>query len=358
MTSRRDFLRQSGLATAAVLLGRSELKAQQGQPAPDAGQNPASGQNVPAAQNAPGQNPAGQPNAAAQTNSNPAVQPNPTLPDQLRTAAANETIKTTKLTDTIFLLQGVGGNVVCQIGPDGKLVIDSQISTGTNHLLDALGKLDAHPLKQLVNTHWHFDHTDGNAALHLAGAFILAQDNTRIRLSSAQYMQVYDVHFSAAPDAALPQQTFADTETLWVNNDETHLQYAPFAHTDSDIFIHFIRGNVIHAGDLWFNGMYPLIDTSSGGTINGMIKGVDAVLALADERTKIVPGHGALGDKAALEAYREMLVTVADSVEKLKAQGDTVGQAVAAKPTATLDAQWAKGAIKPDTFVALVYDSL
>ncbi|MGC2638796.1 MAG: MBL fold metallo-hydrolase [Acidobacteriaceae bacterium] len=352
MTSRRDFLRQSGLATAAVLLGRRELQAQQGQTAPDGGQNPASGQTPPAAQS-----PAGQANAA-QPNSNPAIQPNPTLPDQLRTAAANETIKTTKLTDTIFLLQGVGGNVVCQIGPDGKLVIDSQISTGTNHLLDALGKLDAHPLKLLVNTHWHFDHTDGNAALHLAGAFIIAQDNTRTRLKNPQYMQVYDVHFSSAPDAALPQQTFADTETLWVNNDETHLQYAPFAHTDSDIFIHFTRGNVIHTGDLWFNGMYPLIDLSSGGTINGMIKGVDAVLALADERTKIVPGHGALGDKAALEGYRQMLVTVADSVEKLKAQGQTVEQAVAARPTASLDAQWAKGSIKPDTFVALVYDSL
>jgi cyclase len=323
MTTRRDFLWQSGMAAGTALLARAGLVAQ----------TAASG--------------------------NPALQPNPTLPDQLRTAAATETIKVTKLTDTIFLLQGVGGNIVCQIGPDGKIVIDSQISTGTHHLLEALGKLDAKPVKLLINTHWHFDHTDGNAALHLEGAFIVAQDNTRARLKSPQYMQVYDIHFPAAPDAALPQLTFADTTTLWVNNDQLNLVYAPDAHTDSDIFIHFVKGNVIHAGDLWFNGMYPLIDLSSGGTINGMIKGVDAVLELADDHTRIVPGHGALGDKTALGAYREMLVTVANRVEKLKAGGSTVDQAVAASPTADLDATWAKmGPLKPATFVALVYESL
>lgn len=297
---------------------------------------------------------------AAQTaNTDPAVQPNPTLPDQLRTAAATETIKTTKLTDTISLLQGVGGNIVCQIGPDGKVVIDSGIATGTRQLLDALAKLDEHRLRLLINTHWHFDHTDGNAVLHLqGGAVIIAHDNTRVRLASPQYLRTYDVHFPAAPEAALPQDTFPDSCTLWVNNDELSLVHTPDAHTDTDIFIHFVKGNVIHAGDLWFNGMYPLIDLSSGGTINGMIRGVDAVLARADEHTKIVPGHGALGDKTALVAYRTMLTTVADRVNKLKASGNTVEQAVAAKPTADLDATWAKGSIKPDTFVALVYDSL
>lgn len=335
MKTRRDFLLQSGLATAAMLLTRGNLPAQQ---------PTSSAQTMPP--------------APAQPGSNPAVQPNPDLPNQLRTAAATETIKTTRLTDTIYLLQGVGGNVVCQTGPDGKLVIDSGISTGTNHLLDALNKLAPQPLHLLVNTHWHFDHTDGNAALHLAGAFVIAQDNTRIRLASPQYMEVYDVHFPAAPDAALPQETFAESNTLWVNNDQENLTHAPNAHTDSDIFIHFVKGNVIHTGDLWFNGMYPLIDLSSGGSVNGMIRGVDQVIALADERTKIVPGHGPLGNKNALEAYREMLVTVADRVEKLKAQGNTVEQAIAARPTADLDATWGKGPLKPDTFVAIVYNSL
>lgn len=335
MRTRRDFLVQSGMATAAMLLTGGNLPAQQQTPPTQA-----------------------TPSAPAQPSSNPAVQPNPDLPNQLRTAAANETIKTTKLTDTVFLLQGVGGNIVCQIGPDGKLVIDAGISTGTNHLLDAINKLGPQPLHLLVNTHWHFDHTDGNAALHLAGAFVIAQDNTRIRLAAPQYMEVYDVHFPAAPDAALPQETFPESNTLWINNDQENLVHAPSAHTDSDIFIHFVRGNVIHTGDLWFNGMYPLIDLSSGGSINGMIRGVDQVIALADERTRIVPGHGPLGNKTALESYREMLVTVANRVEKLKAGGSTVEQAIAAKPTSDLDATWAKGPIKPATFVAIVYDSL
>ncbi len=332
MKTRREFLAGAGIATAAWLT-RGTVLAQA--PGPSAG----------AAQAAP-------------ANTNPAVQPNPDLAQQLRTAAATEKIKTTKLTDTIFLLQGVGGNVVCQIGPDGKVLIDSGISTGTDHLKDALEKLDAHRLKLLINTHWHFDHTDGNAALHLEGAFILAQDNTRARLLKPQTIQTYAAKFPAAPDAGLPQQTFPEAETLWVNNDQEDLVHAPDAHTDSDIFIHFNQGNVIHTGDLWFNGMYPLIDIGSGGTINGMIRGVDQVLVRADDRTKIVPGHGQLGDKPALQGYREMLVEVADRVEKLKAQGKTVEEAVAAKPTADLDATWGKGSIQPGTFVALVYDSL
>ncbi len=336
MVSRRDFLVRSGMAGAAWL-GHTAM-----------------GQAAPSTQQA-----ATSPQAAPATPPPPGVQPEPDLLQKLETYASTETIRTTKLRDTLFLLEGVGGNIVCQIGPDGKLLIDAQMAAGTQHLLDALGKLDAQPLKLLVNTHWHPDHTDGNAALHLAGAFIIAQINTRVRLQSPQYMAAYELHVPAAPDAALPQETFDETSTLWVNNDQEDLIHAPYAHTDSDIFVHFHNGNVIHTGDLWFNGMYPLIDTSTGGTINGMIKGVDAVLALADEQTKVVPGHGPLGDKAALQNYRTMLVTVADRVEKLKAQGDTVEQAIAAKPTADLDAAWTKpGAIQPNTFVALVYESL
>ena len=288
----------------------------------------------------------------------PAQQPAPNLIQSFHTAGANTPIKTTKLTDTVFLLQGVGGNIVVHIGPDGKLMIDSSVATAAPRIRETLEKLDAHPLKLLINTHWHFDHTDGNAAMHDQGAFIIAQENTRVRLSTTQRVEILSTTFPAAPTSGLPQATFIDTETLFYDNDELHLTHTPNAHTDSDIFIRFINANVIHTGDLWFNGFYPLIDNSSGGTVNGMIRGVDQVIELADDKTKIVPGHGPLGDKSGLAVYREMLATVANRVEKLKIAGQTLEQVIAQKPTADLDNTWAKGNMKPDMFVTVVYNTL
>jgi len=287
----------------------------------------------------------------------PSPPPN-SLMQSMRTAGATTPIKTTKLTDTIFLLQGVGGNMMAQIGPDGKLLIDSSVATASRAIVQALGKLNGSPLKLLLNTHWHFDHTDGNAALHDAGAFIIAQENTRLRLSTPQKVKILNLEFPASPTGGLPQLTFVDNEKLYFDNDELDMVHAPNAHTDSDIFVHFVNGNVIHTGDLWFNGMYPLIDDSTGGTMNGMIQGVDQVLAIADDRTKIVSGHGPLGDKRALQKYRDMLSTVANRIEKLKIAGQTLEQVIAAKPTTDLDSAWSSGRMTPDMFVTVVYNTL
>ena len=287
----------------------------------------------------------------------PAPAPN-SLMQSMRAAGATTPIKTAKLTDTIFLLQGVGGNMVAQIGPDGKLLIDSSVATASRAIVQTLGKLNGSPLKLLLNTHWHFDHTDGNAALHDAGAFIIAQENTRLRLSTPQKMKLFNLDFPASPTGGLPQLTFVDSEKLYFDNDELDMVHAPNAHTDSDIFVHFVSGNVIHTGDLWFNGFYPLIDDSTGGTVNGMIQGVDQVLTLADDKTKIVPGHGPLGDKRALQKYRDMLSTVANRIEKLKIAGQTLDQVIAAKPTADLDGAWGSGRMTPDLFVTVVYNTL
>jgi cyclase len=324
MPTRRSFLKQSGLVAAATLIpgiSRAQQLTQQNTPAPNT------------------------------------TQPQSII-QQLRAAATTTPIQLTKLRDTVFLLQSVGGNIVCQIGPDGKLLIDSGIATGARRLLQSIEKFDAHALKILINTHWHFDHTDGNAVLHDAGAFIIAQENTRLRLSTPQVVKAMGYQFPPVSTSALPQVTFSDREKVYFNNDQLDLIHAPNAHTDSDIFIHLQNANVIHTGDLWSNGMYPLIDDGTGGTINGMMQGVDQCIELADEKTKIVPGHGALGDKDALQKYREMLSTVANRVERLKIAGQTLNQVVAAKPTADLDSIWAKGNIKPDLFVTLVYNTL
>jgi glyoxylase-like metal-dependent hydrolase (beta-lactamase superfamily II) len=281
-----------------------------------------------------------------------------TLLQSMRAAAAVATIETTKLTDTLFLLQGVGANVVAFVGPDGKLLIDAGMATGSRRLLEALTKLAPHPLKLLINTSWLFDHTDGNAALHLAGAFILAQENTRLRLAGPRKIPMFNLDLPSAPASALPQQTFSDREKLYFDNDELDLVHAPNASTNSDVFVHFVNANVIHTGELWFNSAYPLIETSSGGTINGMIQGVDQILELADDQTKIVPSHGKPGSKTDLAAYRQMLTTIANRVEKLKIAGQTLDQVIAANVTADLDKEWSHGEMTPTMFLTAVYTTL
>ncbi|QNI33030.1 MBL fold metallo-hydrolase [Alloacidobacterium dinghuense] len=299
---------------------------------------------------------------STQAQSGQPAQPAAPAPDRLqqfRTAGATTPIQVTKLRDTLFLLQGVGGNMVAQTGPDGKVLIDSSAATAASRLKDTLRQLAPHPMKLLINTHWHFDHTDGNAALHDdMGAFIMAQENTRNRLATAQEIAFFHLKLQPSPTSALPQQTFIDKEKIFINNDELDLVNMPDAHTDTDIYIHFAGGNVLHCGDVFFNGVYPFIDASTGGTINGMIRGADACLAVADDKTKIVPGHGPLGDKDALQKYRDMLAAIATKVEKLKSSGQSLDQVIAAKPTSDFDAAWGKGSLKPDQFVELVYSTL
>lgn len=322
LTTRRSFLKSSGMAASAALCTNRFLFASQTQP---------------------------------QQEAQPAA---PNIIQSMLAAGPTTPIRSTKITDTLFLLQGVGGNMLLRIGPDGKLLIDSSVATASHRLLQTLDKLGTHPLKLLINTHWHFDHTSGNAVLHDEGAFIVAHENTRLRLSTPQHMTLLNLSFQPSPTSALPQQTFTDREKLFFNSEEFDLVHTPNAHTDSDIYIHVVNANVIHTGDLWFNGMYPLIDESSGGTINGMIRGVDEILQLADDKTKLIPGHGPLGDKPALTNYREMLAAIANKIEKMKIAGQSLAQVIAQKPTAEMDATWGKGSMTPNMFVTVVYNTL
>jgi cyclase len=326
MMTRRGFLK--GSAIAAGLLGLERRSFSQG------GQNP----------------------PAAPASQAPNQQPN--LLQTMRNAASSTPIQTVKVTSTMFLLQGVGGNMVAQIGPDGKLLVDSGMATAAPALLQLLSKIGPNPLKLLINTCWLFDHTDGNAALHQAGAFIIAQENTRVRLSAPQRIPLLNLWLNSAPNEALPQLTFADSDKLYFDNDQIEMVHVPNAQTDSDIFVHWINANVIHTGAVYYNGSYPLIDGTSGGSINGLIRAVDQVLDATDDKTKVVPGHGPLGDKRSLQKYRDMLATVANRIEKMRIGGQSLQQVLAAKPTADLDATWGHGTISPETFVTGIYNTL
>lgn len=345
MVTRRTFLANSVIAAASTFALRDSLFAAQ--------------TSVPPPQPQPKQQPKAvpqPPQPAPATPQPPQVQE--TLLKSMRAAAANATIKTTKVTDTVLLLQSVGANIVVLKGPDGKLLIDSGMATGVPHLLDTLHNIGPHSLKLLINTSWLFDHTDGNAALNAAGAFIIAQENVRARLSAPQKISMFHLDLPPAAASALPSSTFGDSEKLYWNNEALDLVHAPNASTDSDIFIHFNHANILHAGELWYNTGYPVIDSDSGGTINGMIQGLDRVLQLADERTKIIPSHGDVGNKGNLSDYREMLATVANRVEKMKIAGQSLQQVVAEHPTSDLDAQWSHGEITPEMFLTSVYNTL
>jgi glyoxylase-like metal-dependent hydrolase (beta-lactamase superfamily II) len=275
-----------------------------------------------------------------------------------RAGAATTPIKTTRLADNVFLLQGAGGNMVLQTGPQGNLLIDSSFATAVPKIVEAIAAVAKSAPDTLINTHWHFDHTDGNQGLHAAGFKIVAHQKTRERLAAPQTMKMFGFTLPAAPEAALPVVTFTDSMRLWHNGDTVDLVHFDPAHTDTDIYIHFRQADVVHLGDTWFNGTYPFIDEGTGGNIGGMIRANERALAAAGDSTKIVPGHGPLGTKADLQKFHDMLSGVRDKVGALKAAGATEQEAIAKKPTAEFDSIWAKGMMNGDAFAGIVYRTL
>jgi cyclase len=276
-------------------------------------------------------------------------------------------IQTQKLADNVAMLSGPGGSVVVLNGPDGKFVVDTFVAPAWPKLKAALDGLGNAPVKYVIDTHWHFDHTDNNAPLHAAGATVLAHENAKKRMSEPHDLPILyrgadgalaDLHFDPSPAEALPQQTFAASYKLQANGESLTLQHVAPAHTDSDIYVHFQKANVISMGDLFFNGMFPYLDPGTGGSITGNIAACDKILSLAGNSTKIVPGHGPLGDKADLTKFRDMLVTARDRVQKLKSAGKSAQEGVAEKPFTDLDPVWGKGIINSDQFVQIVYLTL
>jgi len=209
-----------------------------------------------------------------------------------------------------------------------------------------------------LNTHWHFDHTGGNENFGKVGAVIVAHENVRKRMSSEQLIEFLGMPTRPSPEQALPIVTFTTEVTFHLNGDEVHVFHVARAHTDGDAIVHFKESNVIHLGDVFFNKLYPFIDTSSGGTIDGMIAAADTVLALANDDTRLIPGHGPLATKGDLRNYRDMLSTIAGRVKTQIKDGKTLGDIIASKPTVEFDEAWGKGFIRPNKFVEMLWRNL
>jgi glyoxylase-like metal-dependent hydrolase (beta-lactamase superfamily II) len=267
-------------------------------------------------------------------------------------------IKAETVAGGVWMLTGAGGNIGVCAGPDGVFLIDDQFAPLTEKIRAAVAKISDRPIRFLLNTHFHGDHTGGNENLGKAGVLIVAHDNVRTRLSTEQFNAFFNRKTPPAPAAALPVVTFADAVTFHLNGDEIHAFHVPPAHTDGDSVVHFRKANAVHMGDLFFNGLYPFIDTGAGGSIDGMIAAVDLVLGRTDAKTRFIPGHGPLGDRAALQAFRDMLAGVRDRIRPLVEAGKTLEEIRAAKPTAEWDEKWGKGFMKPEQFVGIVVDGM
>jgi glyoxylase-like metal-dependent hydrolase (beta-lactamase superfamily II) len=273
-------------------------------------------------------------------------------------ASATAKISVQTLRRSVSVLLGPGGNIAVLTGPDGKLIVDAGIVTASLNVSAALARISSDPIKQLINTHWHFDHTGGNERLHEAGASILAHENTRKHLLVDTRVEGWKYTFPAAPAGAIPSTVFRDNHTLHFNNTTLILKHYAPAHTDSDISVYLAEADFLHVGDTFWNRDYPFIDYSTGGGIDGQIRAAEANLAMATDKTIVISGHGAIGARTDLVLFRDVLVEIRDKVAALKKQGRSLPEVVAAKPSARYDAEWGNLFMTPSAFLALVYQGV
>ena len=267
-------------------------------------------------------------------------------------------IKTETLAPGVHVLFGAGGNIGVSTGPDGNVLIDDQFAPLTPKILAAVKTLSPGPVRFVINTHWHYDHTGGNENFGKIGTVIVAHDNVRKRMATDQFIALLKMTVPASPAVALPVVTFDASSSLHLNGEDIRAVHVGSAHTDGDALVVFTKANVIHMGDTFMSDSYPFIDLSSGGSARGLLMAHDRGLALGNATTKYIPGHGPVTDRATLAAYRAMLAAVIARVETLQREGRSAAQIVAAKPTAAFDARWGKGFMKPDMFVGAVAESL
>lgn len=277
-----------------------------------------------------------------------------TLPVAAQQDFSKVEIKAQKLNDTTWMLVGSGGNIGLSVGEDAAFIIDDQYAPLSPKITAAIAQITPKPVKFVINTHWHGDHTGGNQSFGKAGSIIVAHDNVRKRLTSEQFIEFFNMRTKPEPREALPVITFAQGLSLHLNGEEVRVIHVPKAHTDGDSIVHFTRSDIVHMGDTYFNGMYPFIDSDTGGSPEGVIAACDQALKVATDKTQVIPGHGPLSNATELKAYRDMLAAVTNKVKALVAQGKKLDEIVAAKPSADYDEKWGKGFVKPDQFAKML----
>lgn len=262
------------------------------------------------------------------------------------------------LRGNLTVIMGSGGNITVLSDKEGKFLVDAGISKSKDKLKAALDKISPAPLRYVVNTHWHWDHTDGNEWLHAAGATIVAQKNTLKHLTETTHVNAWNWTFAPVPKGARP--------TLIVNNEKifkfsgTRIEVGNFGHghTDGDLWVYFEKADVLALGDTFWNGFYPYIDNEDGGSIDGAINWANKAAERTTDHTIVIPGHGAVGTRTQLIEFRDMLVTVRNNVADLKKQGKSLDEIIAAKPTAAFDAKWGNFVFNGVQFTKMVYAGL
>ena len=264
-------------------------------------------------------------------------------------------ITTINVNNGVYMLMGQGGNIGLSVGEDGVFMIDDQFAPLSAKIKAAISKISKKPLKFVINTHWHFDHTGGNENFGKDGAIIVSHNNVRKRMSKEGFITAFNKTIPAAPKVALPIITFNDEINFYFNNEEIEVLHQKNAHTDGDSIIFFKSSNVVHTGDIYFNGFYPFIDSSSQGSMNGIITSVNYILSRINDETKIIPGHGKLSNKKELISYRDTLIILRDRMQALIKEGKSIDEIIAMKPNADLDETWGKGFLNPETFLKILY---
>ena len=267
-------------------------------------------------------------------------------------------ISTIKVAENIYMLQGAGGNIGVCVGDDGVFIIDDQFAPLTAKIKSAIAKLSSKKIRFVINTHWHSDHVGGNENMGEAGAVIVAHRNVRKRMSTDQFMEFFNKKVPTAPKAALPVITFTQDITFHLNDEETRIFHVKEAHTDGDAVVFFEKSNVIHTGDIYFSGMYPFIDKSSHGSVDGVIKAARHILDIINDDTKVIPGHGPLSNKAELAVYVDMLVSLRAKMSAYISKGKTLEEIKQIGPSKDFDPQWGGGFLSPDKFTQILFEDL